>query len=204
MEHPTFDIVVIGASLGGVEALKTVLGALPPDFPVPIAVVQHIGNRRSELAEVLRPHLALPVRWGCQDVRLERGTVDVAPSDCHMLVTPSGTVRLVRSGPVKFCRPAVDPLFVSAAAIYRERTLALVLTGCNTDGASGVQAVKWTGGMVLAQDPATARASGMPRAAIMTGCVDLVLPLEALGPALIAAVMAPGAGDFLRVPLRAA
>ena len=95
-------------------------------------------------------------------------------------------------------------LLVSAAAAYGARTLGVVLTGLNTDGAAGAQAIKWTGGMVLAQDQASSRAFGMPRAAIRTGCVDLVLPLEVIGPAIVALVMAPGAATYLRVPLRAA
>jgi two-component system chemotaxis response regulator CheB len=105
---------------------------------------------------------------------------------------------------VKACRPAGDPLMVSAATSYGDRTLGVVMTGLNTDGAAGAQAIKWSGGMVLAQDQATCRAVGMPRAAIATGCVDLVLPLEALGPAIVALVMAPGAATVFRVPIQAA
>jgi len=204
MPDSRFDLVVIGTSLGGIQALQHTLGALPLDFPARIAVVQHLGQRSSALPEVLARSSALQVVWGRHGARLEPGTVHLAPSGCHMLVTPDGTLELLCAPAVKFCRPAVDPLFVSAAASYRERTLGVVLTGCNTDGAAGVQAIKWCGGMVLAQDPATARAAGMPRAAIDTRCVDLVLPLRLIPAALIATVMAPGAGDFLRVPLHAA
>jgi two-component system, chemotaxis family, protein-glutamate methylesterase/glutaminase len=202
--RPSFDIVVIASSLGGPDALATVLGLLPRDFPVPIAVVQHLGREGSMLVDLLGPRISLPAAWGIDCQVLAPGCIHLAPPDRHMLVQPGGRLRLVRMSPVKFCRPAADPLFVSAAAAYRERTLGVVLTGCNTDGAAGVQAIKWNGGMVLVQDPATARAAGMPQAAAATGCADLVLPLEALARAIVGTVMAPCLGDFLRVPLRAA
>jgi two-component system chemotaxis response regulator CheB len=204
VNHPAFDIVVVTSSLGGLEALTNVVGSLPPDFPVPIAVVQHIGRHGSMFADLLRSRIRLPVCWGVDSAPLRPGVVHVAPLDRHMLVAPGGYLRVVRSSPVKFCRPAADPLFVSAAAAFRERTLGVVLTGANTDGAAGTQAIKWNGGMVLAEEPMTAKAGGMPRAAIGTGCVDLALPLRSIAPAIVAAVLAPGVADSLRVPLRAA
>jgi two-component system chemotaxis response regulator CheB len=203
--YSRFDLVVMASSLGGLDALRTILGALPAGFPASIAIVQHQAARSSDLVvRMLREISAMPVEWGKTGVPLTPGAVFLAPPDRHMLVKTGGLLELTRSGPVKFCRPAADPLFTTAASSFRERTLGVGLTGCNTDGAVGVQAIKWSGGMVLAQAPASARAAGMPRAAIATGCVDLVLPLDAIAPAIIATVMSPGAAEYLRVPLRVA
>jgi two-component system, chemotaxis family, protein-glutamate methylesterase/glutaminase len=201
-----FDIVAIASSMGGIEALAdVVLPSLPGDFPAAVALCQHQGpNSRMALARMFGRRCRLPVSFADTGTPLERGRVYLAPPDQHLLVRRNGAALLSRGAKVKFCRPAADPLMVSAAATFGPRTLGVVLTGCNTDGSAGVQAIKWSGGMVLAQDPETSRAAGMPRAAIATGCVDLVLPLRAIAPALIALVMAPGAADFLRVPLRAA
>jgi two-component system, chemotaxis family, protein-glutamate methylesterase/glutaminase len=200
-----FDIVVIGASLGGIEALKHVLQVVPPDFPVPIAIVQHLSPTvESAITRILARACPLPIAHPSTGEALLPGRVYVARPDRHFLVRPAGTAMLTNGAKVKFCRPAADPLFVSAAAAYGERALGVVLSGLNTDGAAGVQAIKWAGGMVLAQAADSCVASSMPRAAIATGCVDLVLPLDGIGPAIIALTLAPGAADFLRVPMQAA
>lgn len=203
--YAAFDLVAIVASLGGLEALPEVLAALPADFPAALAVCQHVGPQSPlTLPRLFGRRSRLPAVYAVDAEPLTGGRVYIAPPDQHLLVSRDRRVVLSRSRRVKCCRPAGDPLLVSAAAAYGERTLGVVMTGLNTDGAAGAQAIKWTGGMVLAQDHTTCRASGMPRAAIATGCVDLVLPLEALGRAIVALVMAPGAATYLRVPLRAA
>jgi two-component system chemotaxis response regulator CheB len=115
------------------------------------------------------------------------------------MVTAERTIQLSDTAPVKFCRPAGELLLLSVAATYRERALGVVLTGCNTDGALGVQAIKWLGGRVLIQDPASSRAAGMPRAAIATGQVDFVLPIGRIAAALVTMIMVPGAAEFFRV-----
>jgi two-component system chemotaxis response regulator CheB len=200
-----FDIVVIGASLGGIDALKRLLTVIPPDFPVPIAVVQHLSPTvDSAITRILGRVCPLPVAHPGTGEVLLPGRVYVARPDRHFLVRPRGTALLMNGAKVKFCRPAADPLFVSAATAYGERALGVVLSGLNTDGAAGVQAIKWAGGMVLAQAADSCVASCMPRAAIATGCVDLVLPLDAIGPAIIALTLARGAAEFLRVPMQAA
>jgi two-component system chemotaxis response regulator CheB len=205
-EFSAFDIVAIASSLGGPDALAgVILPALPENFPAALVVCQHLGMSRSTaLPGLLGRRCRLPVAFARAGERLERGRVYLAPPDQHFLVGRDGTAVLTRGLKVKFCRPAADPLLVSAAAAYGARTLGVVLTGCNTDGAAGAQAIRWSGGMAMAQDRETSRAFGMPGAAIATGCVDLVLPLPVIGPALIALAMAPGAADFFRVPLRAA
>ena len=203
--YAAFDMVAIVASLGGVEALPVVLRALPADFPAAVAVCQHAGvGSPGALARILGRVSRLPVTYAEHGEPVSAGRVYAAPPDQHLLVSRDGRAFLSNSAKVKYCRPAGDPLLVSAAAACGARTLGVVLTGLNTDGAAGAQAIKWTGGMVLAQDQASSRAFAMPRAAIRTGCVDLVLPLEVIGPAIVALVMAPGAATYLRVPLRAA
>lgn len=203
--YAAFDLVAMVASLGGMEALREVLAALPPNFPAAVAVCQHIGSHGSlALPSIIGRHSRLPVSYALQGEPIAAGRVYAAPPDQHLLVARDHRVLLSHGRKVKCCRPAGDPLLVSAAAAYGERTLGVVLTGLNTDGSAGAQAIKWTGGMVLAQDQGSSRAVQMPRAAVATGCVDLVLPLEAIGPAIVALVMAQGAAAYLRAPIQAA
>jgi two-component system chemotaxis response regulator CheB len=203
--YAAFDIVAIAASLGGIEAVGQVLSVFPPDFPAVVAVVQHVGpNSYGLVPRILARRSALPVDHAKSDEALRPGQVYVAPPDHHFFVTRTGRALVLQSPRVKFTRPAADPLLVSAAQCYGPRTLGVVLTGASSDGAAGIQAVKWAGGMVLAQDQSSSRAFAMPRAAIATGCVDMVLPLHVIGPAIVALVMARGAAEFLRVPLHAA
>lgn len=202
--RPAFDIVAITASLGGLDALGRVLGALPPDFPVPILVVQHLSARYpSHLAELLGRRCALPVIWTPPGQRLRGGEVYIAPPDWHILVGSAHTVHLAQTPRVQYVRPSADVLFESVAAIYRERAIAVVLTGMCNDGAQGAHAIKRAGGRVFTQDAATSKAFGMPRATITTGCVDFVLPLAAIAPALVAFTMVPGAAALLSRSTRA-
>lgn len=199
-----FDIVAMTASLGGLDALSRVLGALPPDFPVPILVVQHMSARYpSHLAEILSKRCMLPVTWTYPGQRLYSGGVYVAPPDWHLLVGAGGAIQLSRQPRVQFVRPSADVLFESVAAIYRERAIGVVLTGLCNDGAYGASAIKRAGGRVLTQDRATSKAFGMPQATITTGCVDFVLPLPTIAPALVALTMVPGAASLLSRTMRA-
>jgi two-component system chemotaxis response regulator CheB len=196
-----FDMVAIAASLGGMRALGAVLSNLPRDFPAPIVVVQHRHPAlRSTLAELLRQRTDLPVQEARAGDRLRAGTVFVAPRDRHLLVTATGHLDLWDTPKVQFSRPAADVLFRSVAEHHRERAIGVVLTGRLHDGAAGVTAIKQAGGWVLAQDPTTAEAKGMPSAAAATGCVDFVLSLTGLASALVALVTVPGAAAFFRRP----
>lgn len=201
-----FDVVVIGASMGGVEALTQVLERLPEDFPVPVGVVLHIGaNLTSQLQPVLRRHCRLPVKWAEAGERLRGGTVYVAPPDLH-LELDRFECRLTEAAKVHYTRPAADPLFASAAAAFGARTLGLVLTGFGRDGAEGARRIKAAGGTVIVQHPETSAARSMPDHAIRTECADFVLPLEVIPSALISLVMVPGAAQHFGVtaPLPAA
>jgi two-component system chemotaxis response regulator CheB len=176
--------------LGGIHALRQILAGLPADLPFAIVVVQHLEpGRRSRLAEVLSPVTALPVCEARGGERLERGHVFVAPPDRHLVIGPDGRLALSDAPPVRFSRPSADPLFVSAAEHFGASVVAVVLTGCDSDGSAGVRAIKARGGTVLVQDPATATKESMPRNAIDTGTADEVVPLDLIAERIVRAVL---------------
>lgn len=183
-----FHLVAIGASAGGLPALSTVLSGLPDDFPLPVAVVQHLDpHHESLLADILGRCTRLRVRQGADDDPLLPGTVYVAPPGSHMEVSDeSGCTRIAleHSEPQHFVRPSADRLFESSARACGP-VIAVVLTGNGTDGAVGAEAVRRAGGVVIAQDEATSAFFGMPHAAIEHGAVDHVLPLKEIAPALV-------------------
>jgi two-component system, chemotaxis family, protein-glutamate methylesterase/glutaminase len=186
-----FDIVAMAASAGGLNALSQVLGALPREFPLGIVVVQHLDPRhRSLMAEILGRRTKLNVVEAKHGERLQQGTVHVAPPDHHLLVNAEGLLTLTHTELVHFVRPSADLLFESTAASFRERALAVVLSGSGSDGAMGVKAIKKMGGTVLVQDKESSEFFGMPEAALRTGMVDFVLPLAEIAPALTTLVAA--------------
>lgn len=190
---PQFDVVAIGASAGGVEALHVVVETFPTDFPVPVLIVQHMDPRhRSMLAGLLARRCRLTVKQAVNDESIQPGTVYIAPPDAHLVVR-EGRLLLTDTKAVHFSRPSIDLLFESVAAAYGDRTISVILSGSGLDGADGTRAVKAKGGTTIAQSPSTAAHSGMPQAARATGCVDLTLPLEEIGPAIVSLVM-PGQG----------
>jgi two-component system chemotaxis response regulator CheB len=180
-----YGIVVIASSAGGIVALRSLLAGLPATFPVPVLIVQHRSTVPSVLESVLRQDTQLSVVEVVGGNTLTAGTVFVAPADHHLLLDTTGVLRLSCSAKVHHVRPAADPLFVSVADFYRERTIGVVLTGYGTDGSHGVEAISRMGGYVIAQEPSTAEAPWMPSAAIQTGCVNAILPLNEIGPALL-------------------
>jgi two-component system chemotaxis response regulator CheB len=190
----------MAASAGGLAAVMHICAALPPDFPVPIVLAQHLRRQQpSLLVEVLQRRTPLAVHWGQDGAVLQAGTIVVAPPDFHLLINADGTQALTQSPPVHFVRPAADPLFASVASRFRTRAVGVVLTGTGGDGARGAAMIKHMGGRVLAQDALSAQYFAMPSAAIATGCVDFVLPLAYIAPALLTLVMAPAAAALFRV-----
>lgn len=179
-------MVAIGASWGGLEAIGRLLARLPASFRSPVAVVQHRGSSTPEGA--MRHYLAsrclLPVVDAEDKEPVEEGRVYLGPPDYHLLVD-HGVLTLSLEAPVAYSRPSVDVLFESAADTYGPGLTAVVLTGANSDGSRGVVAVRDAGGTVLAQDPAEAEKGEMPRAAIATGAVHHVLPVEGLAARLV-------------------
>jgi len=183
------DAVLVAASAGGLSALTSVLSELPADFPASVAIVQHIEpHHRSMLAEILGRSCALPVTQATDGQRFEPGVVHVAPPDHHLLVDADGSLTLTRTELVHFVRPSADLLFESGAASFGNRAIGIVLTGTGSDGSLGVEAIKRRGGTVIAQDEATSDFFGMPGAAIDSGAVDFVLPLDQIADALTSLV----------------
>ena len=180
------DVIVIGASAGGVEAISRVVADLPRDIRASILVVLHISLGRSLLPEILTRAGRLPAAHPADQEPLQYGRIYVAPPDLHLLVQP-GAVRVVHSASENGVRPAVDPLFRSAARAYGPRVVGVILTGTLDDGTAGMVAVKEAGGVTIAQEPDEAFAPGMPRSAIRTGAVDHVVPLRDI-PLLLAAL----------------
>jgi two-component system, chemotaxis family, protein-glutamate methylesterase/glutaminase len=191
---PQFDVVAMGASAGGVEALHIVVEALPVDFPAAVLVVQHMDPRhRSMLAGLLARRSRLRVKQATSGEVVEPGTVYIAQPDAHLVVR-DGRLLLTDTKQVHFSRPSIDLLFESVADAYGDRAIAVVLSGTGVDGADGTRAVKAKGGTTIAQSPSSAAHGGMPQAARATGCVDVTLPLEEIGPAIVNLV-APALGD---------
>ena len=174
----------MAASAGGLNALTHVLSALPRAFPAAVVVVQHLDRRhRSLLSDILGRRTHLSVREARPDDHVGTGRVLIAPPDRHLLINPDGSISLTQTELVHFVRPSADLLFESVAASFRERAIAVVLSGSGSDGAMGVRAIKKVGGTVIVQD-AAAEFDGMPRAAAATGAVDFILALDEIAPAL--------------------
>jgi two-component system chemotaxis response regulator CheB len=189
-----FDVVAIGASAGGLEALHVVLGALPVDFPAAVLIVQHMDPRhKSLLADLLGRRSKLAVRQAVDGEAVQAGMVHIARPDMHLIVRDH-CLLLTDTKLVHFSRPSVDLLFESVAVEYGHRAIGVILSGSGMDGAAGIRAIKAKGGTTIVQQPHTAAHGGMPHAALATGCADLALPLDEIGPTL-ASLVAPRDGD---------
>jgi two-component system, chemotaxis family, protein-glutamate methylesterase/glutaminase len=181
-----FDLIVVAASAGGVDALGTIFGRLPPQFPVPLAVVQHRSMQfPNMLSTVLNRHSQLRVKTAEAGETPQPGTIYLAPPDRHLSITADGIFGLTSGELIHHTHSAADPLFRSAAEVYGNRVIAVVLTGGLGDGAEGARAVGLAGGIVLVQNEATSQVFSMPKATIATGHADAVLALDEIGPALI-------------------
>jgi two-component system chemotaxis response regulator CheB len=183
-------LVLIGASAGGVSALIRIAQALPPLFPAPICVVQHIGNHPSLLPDLLRFRGANHAMHAEDGQRLTTGTIHVAPPDHHMLI--EGDLLRLSHGPKEnHVRPAIDPLFRTAALDHGPRLIGVVLTGQLDDGTAGLKAIKACGGTAVVQDPLTAEVPQMPSSALAHVDVDHIVPLAEIAPLLVRLVGAP-------------
>ncbi|HJZ50438.1 MAG TPA: chemotaxis protein CheB [Roseiflexaceae bacterium] len=182
---PGYDIIVIGASLGGLRAMSVLLPGLPADFPLPIVLVQHRHvDPNGSLSAVLQRWSALAVEEVEDKQEIRSGRVYLAPSDYHLLVEP-GSFALSTEAPVAYARPSIDVLFESAASAYGERSVGVILTGANDDGSRGLLRLKQCGGLALVQEPATAECAVMPAAAIAAVRVDHILALALIAPFLV-------------------
>ncbi|HLX84020.1 MAG TPA: chemotaxis response regulator protein-glutamate methylesterase [Terriglobales bacterium] len=183
------DIVAIGTSTGGPNALGAFIPLLPPDFPVPVVIVQHMPPLFTRLlAERLNMLSPLEVKEGKQGQRLQRGQIWIAPGDHHMTVTRKGTefvLGLNDSPPENSCRPAVDVLFRSVAQSYGPNVLAVVLTGMGSDGTRGASDIHGAGGQVIVQDEASSVVWGMPGSVVAANLADRIYPLGGIGAELV-------------------
>jgi two-component system chemotaxis response regulator CheB len=190
MENQTVvrDTIVIGASAGGIDALKRLLPVFPADLPAALIVAMHLpaDGAGTALDRILGRSSALPVTFATDGMNIESQHVYVAPPDRHLVVN-DGTLALIRGPRENRARPAIDPLFRSAALQRRARVIGVILTGYLDDGAAGLLAVKRCGGVALVQDPNDAEAPSMPRTAAeaLGPLLDGAYALEDLGPRLV-------------------
>lgn len=171
-------IVVVGASRGGLSPLRRITELLPHTCKATLFVVVHVGEIPNSLPEILSWNGRLPVSFGAEGTLIEAGHIYVAPSDRHMLVT-AHDIQLSHGALVHFTRPAIDPLFKSAAVAFRERVIGVVLSGEGQDGAAGLAAIKDNGGVALVQEPGEAVSPDMPQAALKADGPDR-LPIGAI------------------------
>ncbi|MEC5398764.1 chemotaxis protein CheB [Uliginosibacterium sp. H1] len=178
---PAVDAIAIGASAGGVEALSTLLSALPADFDLPVFIVQHLPRERpSLLADIFTPRCRRPVYEAADKEPVARGTVYFAPPDYHLLIDRGDAgplLSLSSDEPVCFARPSIDVLFEAAADVYAEGLLGIVLSGANDDGSDGLAAILAAGGRGWVQRPAEASSSLMPASALARSPAAEVLSL---------------------------
>lgn len=184
------DLVVVGASAGAVPVLLELATRLPADFPAAVLVVLHVGAHRSVLPDLLKGRGALPARHAVDGQALQPGTIAIAPPDQHMLVE-AGRIRLQHGPKENHARPAIDPLFRSAARAQGRRVIGVLLSGCLDDGTAGLRAIKDGGGVAVVQDPADAEHPEMPRSALAHVDVDCCVPGAQLADTLVRLVAPP-------------
>lgn len=192
------DTIVLGASSGGVDALRKIAAGLPADLEATVLAVLHIGANPSILPAMLSSAGPLPARHAREGEPLRPGAIYVAPPDRHLIIVDEH-VQLVRGPKENFARPAIDPLFRSAAVARGNRVVATVLTGQLDDGAAGLRAVRQCGGVTIVQDPDSAFAADMPRNAMRASPPDYVLPLAEIAPKLVELAGSP-AGPPAELP----
>lgn len=174
-------LLVIGASAGGINALGYLFKQLGEHYPVPILVTKHVGSLDEDsMLQVLKQSCDLPVGIAMDKQRIKAGHIYLAPAGYHLQVEGQGMLSLSLEGKVCHVRPAIDVLFHSAASVYCDSLVALLLTGANSDGTDGMCRVQQQGGITIAQDPKTAEMDIMPASAIQSGCVDYVVELKKL------------------------
>ena len=176
-----YEAIVVGTSAGGFHALSTILENIPPDYPIPIVVVQHRAkDSRDLLEDILQRKCKIKIRQADEKEKIKPGMVYIAPPDYHLLVEADQTFSLSSDPPVHFSRPSIDVLFESAAHAYRKKLIGIILTGSNQDGAEGITSIRRNGALTIAQDPAEAQYSLMTQASIDTDSVTYVWSLSAI------------------------
>jgi len=191
-----YGVVVIGASLGGLEAISTVLAALPSGFPLPVVIAQHRATAPStdgDLSTIWQRHTSLSVCEVEDKSPIAPGHVYVAPADYHLMIEARDLFALSTEGPVLWARPSIDVLFETAAEAYGESVIGVILTGASADGSQGMRAIRARGGCALVQEPSVAECDVMPRAVLAATPVNHVLGLPDIG-RVLGALAGPPAG----------
>jgi two-component system, chemotaxis family, protein-glutamate methylesterase/glutaminase len=174
-----YEGIVIGTSAGGFHALTIILQDIPPDYALPIIVVQHRAKNSYELLEhVLQIKCRIRIQQAEEKEKVRGSTVYVAPPDYHLLIESDRTLSLSSDEPVRFSRPSIDVLFESAATAFGDKLIGIILSGANDDGARGITAIGKKGGLTIAQDPQEAAYPAMVQAAIRTKWVNHIWPLS--------------------------
>ena len=170
------EVLLVGCSAGGFNLVFDLVLKLPAHYPLAVIIIIHRSKKfKSSLEELLNRKANLPVRLVQDKEPLKKGCVYFAPSDYHLLIEPELIFSLDFSDPVLFCRPAIDITFKSAADIFGEKVISILLSGANEDGADGTFFIRKKGGLAIVQDPAVAEVATMPQAAINRGAADLIL-----------------------------
>jgi two-component system chemotaxis response regulator CheB len=179
---PAIEAIVIGCSTGGPGALALLLGALDQRLQASVIVCSHTSSNSDILCEVLAQHSTLPVIEACEREPIRGGMIQVAPPDYHLRFERGRRFALSVDEPVGFSRPSIDVLFGSAAEVYGNGLIAVILTGANADGAAGLACVRRAGGLANVQQPDDAAAAAMPRAALELAGADHCVALDEMGP----------------------
>jgi two-component system, chemotaxis family, protein-glutamate methylesterase/glutaminase len=184
-------IITVGASAGGVTALKLLVEHLPEDLPAAICIVLHVpSGHQSRLPEILNRARTMPAAHAADGERVQQGRIYIAPPD-NQLMVEDGFVRVVRGPRENRQRPAIDPLFRSAARAYGSRAIGVILTGALDDGTAGLREIKERGGIAIVQDPEEAETDSMPRSALAHVDVDFCLPIIAIARQLVELMRLP-------------
>jgi two-component system chemotaxis response regulator CheB len=185
------DLIVVGASSGGIDALKVIVGSLPADLPAAVAVVVHTSpDSPGVLADILNRAGRLPCQYAQDQAVIRKGHLYLAPPNHHLLIEPA-RLRVVRGPKENRARPAIDPLFRTAAVAYGPRTVGVILSGDLNDGTTGLVAVKRAGGIAIVQDPTEALYPSMPRSALEAVEVDYVVSLAEMSAVLLQVIRQP-------------
>jgi two-component system chemotaxis response regulator CheB len=181
----TYRAVVVGVSMGGVEALRVLFAGLPRDFALPVLVVEHISpDSDNDPANLFNEPSALRVKEADEGELAVSGTAYLAPANYHLLIERNGRLALSTDPAINFARPSVDVLFESAAEAFGPALIGVILTGAGSDGSAGLKCIKDKGGLAVVQDPTDADADSMPRCALTLVKADHVLPLREIAPLL--------------------
>ncbi|MVX65513.1 chemotaxis protein CheB [Clostridium chromiireducens] len=181
-----YRAIVIGASAGGMDAIKEILIAIPRNFAVPLIIVQHLNSHSNGyIVRYLKELCKINVKEADEKESILPGNVYIAPPNYHLLIEKDETLSLTVDNKENYSRPSIDVLFESAAEVYRYELIGIILTGANKDGSNGLRRIKELGGTTIVQDPDTAEVYFMPKSAISTTEVDYILTLDKINAKII-------------------